>query len=70
MADGVANDKAQGQVTIKTATAAIMALLGDVCQDQAAAATAVNNTISKKGLAMRSANAAKRGLCNDAVCIN
>ena len=69
MAAGVANDKAQGQVTINTDTATIMALPGDSPQAQTAASAATTSTASKNGLAMRSASAASRGLCNEAVCI-
>ena len=66
---GVAKDKAQGQVTINTDTATIMALPGDSPQAHTAANAATTNTANKNGLAMRSASAANRGLCNEAVCI-
>ena len=70
MADGVAKDKAQGQVTINTDTAIMMALLGESPHAHAAAKAATHNTVNKKGLAIRSANAANLGLCSEAVCIN
>ena len=68
-AAGVANDNAQGQVTISTETAIITALAGSVCHHHTAAPNADNNTISKKGLASLSAYCAKRGLSTEACSI-
>ena len=69
MAAGVAKVKAQGQVTMSTDTATIKACAGETDQASQALNTAANNTASKKGLAMRSAKMAKRGLCKEALCI-
>ncbi len=61
MAEGVAKDKAHGQVTMSTATAIINAWLGLVLHQYAADKTAAISTANKKGFAIRSANKARRG---------
>ena len=69
IATGVANDNAQGQVTMSTATATISACPGSLGHHQAAAAKAASNTATKNGLAMRSASWARRGFCRPALSI-
>ena len=70
MAVGVASDSAQGQVTTSTATAAIKARAGSVRHQNAAAKTAASNTKARKGLAIRSASNARRGLSVAACAIS
>ena len=69
IAAGVASDKAQGHVTISTATPAISARCGSSPHHHATAAAAATSTTHKKGAAMRSANRARRGLVVDAIRI-
>ena len=70
MAVGVASDKAHGQVTTSTATAAIKARAGSVLHQKAAAPPAASKTNHKNGLATRSASKASRGLSTDARSIS
>ena len=61
MAVGVANDKAQGQVTIRTATATDKACWGSIRHHTKPAPMASKKTTIKNGVAMRSASCASRG---------
>ena len=69
IAAGVAKDKAQGQVTMSTATATDKACVWSMGHQYSAAPAAANMTKTKKGAAMRSAKMAKRGLSMDAFSI-
>ncbi|KAF1056768.1 MAG: hypothetical protein GAK34_00116 [Delftia tsuruhatensis] len=69
MATGVASDSAQGQVTMSTATATIMALPGSVGHHQMAAPSAASSTTTRKGRATLSASWARRGFCSEALSI-
>ncbi|MNV83686.1 hypothetical protein D3C71_1775040 [compost metagenome] len=70
MATGVASDKAQGHVTISTATATINACPGSDGHQYAAAKKAASNTAARNGRAIRSASRASRGFCKEALSIS
>ena len=60
-ADGVASDRAQGQVTISTDTATHTARAGSITLHTAAAAAASSSTAHRNGAAQRSAQRADAG---------